>query len=62
LIPAQSPKEAIQARRRAANRAGNGDGDNDHYHTVANPTEGETPGERGSGPVKPTGYRPGRKI
>lgn len=59
LIPAQPPKEALEARRRAANRAFQGD--DDHYHTVANPTKGEKPGERGAGPVKPTGYRPGRK-
>ncbi|HKI32176.1 MAG TPA: YgiQ family radical SAM protein [Gemmataceae bacterium] len=50
LIPAQPPKEAIEARRRRAN-------DPDHYHTVANPARGEKPGERG--PNK--GYRPGRK-
>jgi uncharacterized radical SAM protein YgiQ len=54
LIPAQPPKEAIEARRRRAN-------DPDHYHTVANPAKGEKPGERGARPVKPTGYRPGRK-
>jgi hypothetical protein len=36
-------------------------GDDDHYHTVANPAKGEKPGERGAGPIKPTGYRPGRK-
>jgi uncharacterized protein DUF3362 len=58
LIPAQPPKEAIEARRRQANRAVHGD--DDHYHTVANPARGEKPGERGAGPVKPTGYRPGR--
>ncbi|MBI3409069.1 MAG: YgiQ family radical SAM protein [Planctomycetes bacterium] len=52
LIPAQPPKEAIEARRKRAN-------DHDHYHTVANPAVGEKPGERGAGPVK--GYRPGRK-
>jgi hypothetical protein len=57
LIPAQPPKEAIEARRRQANRAVEGD----HYHTVANPAKGEKPGERGAGPPKPTGYRPGRK-
>ena len=56
LIPANPPKEAIEARRRQANRAVNGD--DDHEHTVANPAKGEPPGERG---VKPTGYRPGRK-
>jgi len=62
LIPAQPPKEAIEARRRQANRAVHGgDQDHDHYHTVANPAKGEKPGERGAGPVKPTGYRPGRK-
>ena len=54
LIPAQPPKEAIEARRRRAN-------DPDHYHTVAHPAKGEKPGERGAGPLKPTGYRPGRK-
>jgi uncharacterized radical SAM protein YgiQ len=53
LIPANPPKEAIEARRRRANDA-------DHYHTVANPAKGEKPGERGAGQVKPTGYRPGR--
>jgi uncharacterized radical SAM protein YgiQ len=59
LIPAQPPKEAIEARRRQANRAVQGD--DDHYHTVANPAKGEKPGERGAGPPKSTGYRPGRK-
>jgi uncharacterized radical SAM protein YgiQ len=58
LIPAQPPKEAIEARRRKANEVAEGD----HYHTLANPAKGETPGERGAGPVKPTGYRPGRKT
>ena len=60
LIPANPPKEALEARRRAANRAVNC-GDDDHYHTIANPATGEKPGERGAGPPKPTGYRPGRK-
>jgi hypothetical protein len=60
LIPSNPPKEAIEARRRQANRVGQGD-DDDHYHTVANPAKGEEPAERGTGPVKPTGYRPGRK-
>jgi hypothetical protein len=55
LIPANPPKEAIEARRRKANQAG------DHYHTVANPASGEKPGKRGAGPPKPAGYRPGRK-
>ena len=55
LIPANPPKEAIEARRRQVNPAG------DHYHTVANPAKGEPPGERGAEPVK-TGYRPGRKT
>jgi len=56
LIPAQPPKEALDARRREAN-AGRGD----HYHTVANPANGEKPGERGAEPpAKSTGYRPGR--
>jgi hypothetical protein len=54
LIPAQPPKEAIEARRRRANEPALGD----HYHTVANPAKGESPGERG---LPNTGYRPGRK-
>lgn len=58
LIPANPPKEALEKRRREAQRAVEGD----HYHTVANPTKGEQPGERGAGPPKPTGYRPGRKT
>ena len=58
LIPAQPPKEALEKRRREAQRAVDGD----HYHTVANPTKGEPAGERGlpnAGQKK--GYRPGRK-
>ena len=55
LIPANPPKEAIEARRKKVNPVG------DHYHTVANPARGEPPGERGAEPVK-TGYRPGRKT
>jgi hypothetical protein len=51
LIPAQPPKEAIEARRRRAN-------DPDHYHTVPNAAKGEKPGERG---LPNMGYRPGRK-
>jgi uncharacterized radical SAM protein YgiQ len=51
LIPAQPPKEAIEARRRRANEP-------DHYHTVANPARCEKPGERG---LPNHGYRPGRK-
>jgi hypothetical protein len=54
LIPAQPPKEAIEARRRRANEAARGD----HYHTVANPAKGEPAGERG---LPNHGYRPGRK-
>ena len=57
LIPAQPPKEAIEARRRRANEATR----EDHYHTMANPAKGEPAGERGAGRAKPTGYRPGRK-
>jgi hypothetical protein len=52
LIPAQPPKEAIEARRARANQVG------DHYHTVANPAKGEPAGERG---LPNQGYRPGRK-
>src|SRR5262249_29384289 len=57
LIPANPPKEALEARRRQAHRAVQRDDDNDHYHTVANPAKGEEPGERGLH----KGYRPGRK-
>ena len=42
-VPAQPPKEALEKRRREANRVVEGD----HYHTVANPAKGERPGERG---------------
>jgi uncharacterized radical SAM protein YgiQ len=55
LIPAQPPKEALQARRERANEAARGD----HYHSVANPAEGEPAGERG---LPNHGYRPGRKT
>ncbi|MBP3956135.1 DUF3362 domain-containing protein [Gemmata sp. G18] len=58
LIPAQPPKEAIESRRRQANAAAR----NDHYHSVANPAQGEPAGERPTPPlVKNKGYRPGRK-
>jgi hypothetical protein len=57
LIPANPPKEALEKRRREAQRAVEGD----HYHAVANPAQGEKPRERGAGLPKPTGYRPGRK-
>jgi hypothetical protein len=56
-FPANPPKEAIEARRRKTDSVVRGD----HYHSVANPAAGEQPGERGAAPVKPTGYRPGRK-
>lgn len=55
LIPAQPPKEAIEACRKQANAAAG----HDHDHTVANPAKGEPAGERGAEPPK-TGYRPGR--
>ncbi|MFL5243146.1 MAG: YgiQ family radical SAM protein [Gemmataceae bacterium] len=55
LIPANPPKEAIEARRKRANAAP----EHDHYHTVANPAKGESAGERG---LPNRGYRPGRKT
>jgi hypothetical protein len=63
LIPAQPPKEAIEARRRRANQAARGEEvEGDHYHTVANPARGEKPGERGLPQLgQKKGYRPGRK-
>lgn len=54
LIPANPPKEAVEARRKQANA--------DHYHTVPNPAKGEAPGRRGAGTPKTAGYRPGRKT
>jgi uncharacterized radical SAM protein YgiQ len=62
LIPAQPPKEAIEARRRRASQVARREVEGDHYHTVASPSRGEKPGERGlqqHGQKK--GYRPGRK-
>src|SRR5262245_39305562 len=58
LIPANPPKQAIEARRKQANAAAR----SDYTHSVANPATGEEPGEHPSPPlVKNTGYRPGRK-
>jgi hypothetical protein len=53
LIPAQPPKEGLEARRERANEEVRGD----HSHTVANPKKGEPAGERG---LPNQGYRPGR--
>ena len=59
LIPAQPPPAAIEARRLKANAAAR----NDHYHSVANPAQGEPAGERATPPlVGNRGYRPGRKT
>jgi hypothetical protein len=55
LIPAHPPKEAIEARRRGNQAV---DGDDDHYHSVANPAKGEPVGERG---LANRDYRPSRK-
>jgi hypothetical protein len=58
LIPANPPREAIEARRQQANAAARAD----HYHSVANPATGEPVGERVAPPlVANKGYRPGRK-
>jgi uncharacterized radical SAM protein YgiQ len=60
LIPAQPPKEALEARQRRANQQARGwEVEGDHYHTVANPTKGEPAGERH---LPNRGYRPGRKT
>jgi hypothetical protein len=63
LIPAQPPKEALEARRRRAIQAARGEEvEGDHYHAVANPARGEKPGERGPQQHRQKkGYRPGRK-
>jgi uncharacterized radical SAM protein YgiQ len=55
LIPAQPPRQAIEARRREAN----GTADGDHYHAIANPAKGEPVTERG---LPNQGYRPGRRT
>src|SRR5204863_6164705 len=48
LIPAQPPKEALEAKRAKANKEMRSEQvEGDHYHTVANPAKGEKPGERG---------------
>jgi radical SAM superfamily enzyme YgiQ (UPF0313 family) len=61
LIPAQPPREALEARRRRANQSARVEEvEGDHYHTPANPFRGEKPGERGLNHGK-KGYRPGRK-
>ncbi len=44
LIPANPPREAIEARRRGTNQAARGATEGDYYHTIANPVRGETPG------------------
>ncbi len=54
LIPANPPRQAIEARRREAN----GTAEGDHYPSIANPAKGEPIGERG---LPNRGYRPGRK-
>ncbi|MCS6850809.1 MAG: YgiQ family radical SAM protein [Gemmataceae bacterium] len=53
LIPAQPPKEALEARRRQAREVAMAD----HYHAVTNPARGEPAGER---LLANRGYRPGR--
>jgi Domain of unknown function (DUF3362) len=55
LIPTHPPKEALKARQEHANTAVRGD----HYHSVANPANGQPAGERG---LANCGYRPGRKT
>jgi hypothetical protein len=52
LIPANPPREALGARRRQAN-------DPDHYHTVANPPNGDPAGGKR---LSNRGYRPNRKT
>jgi uncharacterized radical SAM protein YgiQ len=54
LIPAQPPKEAIEARRRQANVAANAD----HYHTV--PTPGKPKGYRPGRASQSRRQKPGR--
>src|SRR6266436_4206997 len=57
LIPAQPPKEALQARMERANRAFRGD----YVHTI--PQSDRLAATRsGARPAKNRGYRPGRKT
>jgi len=49
LVPAHPPRKAIEARRRQANGATDGD----HYHTVANPAKGE-PAASAACPIRAT--------
>ena len=59
LIPANAPKEALEAKRKRANQALR----NDHSHSVANPAAGEEAGERTTPPqVTNKGYRPKRST
>jgi hypothetical protein len=55
LIPAHPPRKAIEARRRRADEAAQGD----HCHPVANTAKGEPTGERC---LSKHGYRLGRKT
>ncbi|MCE9530374.1 MAG: YgiQ family radical SAM protein [Planctomycetes bacterium] len=58
LIPANPPKQAIEARRQRANAAAR----HDYTHSVANPGQGEPAGERETPPLAANrGYRPHRK-
>ena len=61
LIPANPPKEALNARRDQANSAVRGD----YVHTIPNPQTSNQPFSRdpkgGAGGGKSKGYRPGRK-
>jgi hypothetical protein len=54
LIPANPPKEAIEARRRRAHTSTNAD----HYHTVPNPTKGA--GYRPGRKSQSRRHKPGR--
>jgi hypothetical protein len=63
LIPANPPKEAIEAKRRQANRAFNGGDGDDHYHTILNaavrlryPADADVR----KGPVKLSGWNDSR--
>jgi uncharacterized radical SAM protein YgiQ len=56
LIPANPPKEALDAKRKRAKAELT---NADHYHTVANPAKGEPVGARG---LPKQGYRPARKT
>ena len=57
LIPAKPPKEALERRRKDANKQFRGE----YVHTIENPTKKKKRGKKQSRNVAKEGYRPERK-